>query len=59
MYFKMASPGQGVALRRFIKAHGVSDVVVLDRYVARWGQTLRGAGLGPPTPVGGVAIYRV
>lgn len=52
-------PGQGVALRRFIKAHRVSDVVVLDRYVARWGQTLRGAGLGPPTRVGGVAIYRV
>lgn len=53
------APGAGasVALRRFIHAHRVSDVVVLDRYVARWGQTLRGAGLGSPTLVGGVAIY--
>jgi hypothetical protein len=50
--------GEGMAMRRFIQAHGVSDVVVLDRSVARWGQTLRGAGLGPPTLVGGVAIYR-
>lgn len=52
------APGQGIALRTFIRVHRVSDVVVLDRDIARWAETLRGAGLGPPTLVGGVAIYR-
>ncbi len=52
-------PGDARLLRRFLSRRGVSDVLVQSSELARWGPTLRAAGLRATATAGGVTVYPV
>jgi hypothetical protein len=59
LWLNSPRPGDGPLLKNLIIRRNVADVVVGDRSLARWQQTLRGAGLRPTARVGGVVVYHV
>jgi hypothetical protein len=59
LWLNHPSVGDGPLLRTMARQRDITDVVVLDGYVAQWQSTLRDAGLRVTAATGGVTVYRV